>query len=115
MSCLGRLKETGTERWLRQGRGRGELCWGCGAGARGGSGPWFEPSSLLACPGVHAGQQDHPVAGLEPVPTARPARRASPGPPQNQLSRKHSLDDGVVAMTVVLPSGLEKRSVVNGR
>ncbi|XP_061269293.1 protein cordon-bleu isoform X2 [Bos javanicus] len=58
------------------------------------------PPGKPATPNLHSGQ--------------RSPRRASPGPPQNQLSRKHSLDDGVVAMTVVLPSGLEKRSVVNG-
>uniref|UniRef100_A0A452FQ01 Cordon-bleu WH2 repeat protein n=1 Tax=Capra hircus TaxID=9925 RepID=A0A452FQ01_CAPHI len=58
------------------------------------------PPGKPATPNLHGGQ--------------RSPRRASPGPPQNQLSRKHSLDDGVVAMTVVLPSGLEKRSVVNG-
>ena len=59
------------------------------------------PPGKPATPNLHSGQ--------------RSPRRASPGPPQNQLSRKHSLDDGVVAMTVVQPSGLEKRSVVNGR
>ncbi|XP_043728583.1 protein cordon-bleu isoform X3 [Cervus elaphus] len=58
------------------------------------------PPGKPATPNLHSGQ--------------RSPRRASPGPPQNQLSRKHSLDGGVVAMTVVLPSGLEKRSVVNG-
>lgn len=58
------------------------------------------PPGKPATPNLHSGQ--------------RSPCRASPGPPQNQLSRKHSLDDGVVAMTVVLPSGLEKRSVVNG-
>ncbi|XP_066899039.1 protein cordon-bleu isoform X4 [Kogia breviceps] len=54
-----------------------------------------------------------------PTPTSvlrgqRPPRDASPSPPQNLLSRKETLDGRVVAMTVVLPSGLEKRSVVNG-
>nr|XP_020761577.1 protein cordon-bleu-like isoform X4 [Odocoileus virginianus texanus] len=58
------------------------------------------PPGKPATPNLHSGQ--------------RSPRRASPGPPQNQLSRKHSLDGGAVAMTVVLPSGLEKRSVVNG-
>ncbi|XP_033258177.2 protein cordon-bleu isoform X8 [Orcinus orca] len=51
-------------------------------------------------PNVHRGQ--------------RPSRDASPSPPQNLLSRKETLDGRVVAMTVVLPSGLEKKSVVNG-
>lgn len=59
------------------------------------------PPGKPATPNLHSGQ--------------RSPHRASPGPPQNQLSREHSLDGGVVAMTVVLPSGLEKRSVVNGR
>ncbi|XP_026979919.1 protein cordon-bleu isoform X8 [Sagmatias obliquidens] len=51
-------------------------------------------------PNVHRGQ--------------RPSRDASPSPPQNLLSQKETLDGRVVAMTVVLPSGLEKKSVVNG-
>ncbi|XP_060013491.1 protein cordon-bleu isoform X5 [Lagenorhynchus albirostris] len=51
-------------------------------------------------PNVHRGQ--------------RSSRDASPSPPQNLLSRKETLDGRVVAMTVVLPSGLEKKSVVNG-
>ncbi|XP_029089936.1 protein cordon-bleu isoform X7 [Monodon monoceros] len=58
------------------------------------------PPGRPTTPNVHRGQ--------------RPSRDASPSPPQNLLSRKETLDGRVVAMTVVLPSGLEKKSVVNG-
>ncbi|XP_061054295.1 protein cordon-bleu isoform X7 [Eubalaena glacialis] len=58
------------------------------------------PPGRPTTPNVHRGQ--------------RPPRDASPSPPQNLLSRKETLDGRVVAMTVVLPSGLEKTSVVNG-
>lgn len=44
-----------------------------------------------------------------------PPQDASPGPQQNLLKMKENLQNSVVAITVVLPSGLEKRSVVNGR
>ncbi|XP_036774699.2 protein cordon-bleu isoform X3 [Manis pentadactyla] len=43
-----------------------------------------------------------------------PPQDASPGPQQNLLNMKENLQNSVVAITVVLPSGLEKRSVVNG-
>ncbi|XP_073095247.1 protein cordon-bleu isoform X4 [Manis javanica] len=43
-----------------------------------------------------------------------PPQDASPGPQQNLLKMKENLQNSVVAITVVLPSGLEKRSVVNG-
>ncbi|XP_064431532.1 protein cordon-bleu isoform X2 [Mirounga angustirostris] len=41
-------------------------------------------------------------------------RDVSPGPPQNLLHMKENLRNSMVAVTVVLPSGLEKKSVVNG-
>ncbi|XP_034882382.1 protein cordon-bleu [Mirounga leonina] len=41
-------------------------------------------------------------------------RDVSPGPPQNLLHIKENLRNSMVAVTVVLPSGLEKKSVVNG-
>uniref|UniRef100_A0A8C3X104 Cordon-bleu ubiquitin-like domain-containing protein n=1 Tax=Catagonus wagneri TaxID=51154 RepID=A0A8C3X104_9CETA len=58
------------------------------------------PPGKPATPNVHSGR--------------RPGCDASPGPPQNLLAVKETLGGGVVAVTVVLPSGLEKRSVVNG-
>lgn len=45
----------------------------------------------------------------------KPHRDVSPGPPQNLLTMKENLRNSVVDVTVVLPSGLEKKSVVNGR
>ncbi|XP_070471718.1 protein cordon-bleu isoform X2 [Equus przewalskii] len=44
----------------------------------------------------------------------KPRRDVSPGPPQNLLTMKENLRNSVVDVTVVLPSGLEKKSVVNG-
>ncbi|XP_046525131.1 protein cordon-bleu isoform X2 [Equus quagga] len=44
----------------------------------------------------------------------KPHRDVSPGPPQNLLTMKENLRNSVVDVTVVLPSGLEKKSVVNG-
>ncbi|XP_004415129.1 PREDICTED: protein cordon-bleu [Odobenus rosmarus divergens] len=41
-------------------------------------------------------------------------RDVSPSPPQNLLHMKETLRNSMVAVTVVLPSGLEKKSVVNG-
>ncbi|XP_059790319.1 protein cordon-bleu isoform X5 [Balaenoptera ricei] len=58
------------------------------------------PPGRPTTPSVHRGQ--------------RPPRDASPSPPRNPLGRTETLDGRVVAMTVVLPSGLEKTSVVNG-
>lgn len=59
-----------------------------------------------------------PPPGKPATPTAHSGRRphcdASPGPPQSLLAVKEALGGGVLAITVVLPSGLEKRSVVNG-
>lgn len=53
------------------------------------------------------------------APTAQrgesPHRSVPPARPQNLLHLKENLQDRVVDLTVVLPSGLEKRSVVNGR
>lgn len=60
MSCLGRLRETQTERRLREGRGGGERCWGHGAGKRGGSGPWSESSSPPAVSGGPRGTAGPP-------------------------------------------------------
>ncbi|XP_047550160.1 protein cordon-bleu isoform X2 [Lutra lutra] len=44
----------------------------------------------------------------------KPPRDVSPGPPQNLLHMKENLRNSTVAVTVVLPSGLEKKSVVSG-
>ncbi|XP_073741162.1 protein cordon-bleu isoform X6 [Callorhinus ursinus] len=41
-------------------------------------------------------------------------RDVSPSPTQNLLHMKETLRNSMVAVTVVLPSGLEKKSVVNG-
>lgn len=60
MSRLGRLRETQMERRLREGRGGGERCWGRGAGERGGSGPWSEPSSPPAVSGGPRGTAGPP-------------------------------------------------------
>lgn len=45
----------------------------------------------------------------------KPPRDVSPGPAQNLLHMKENLRNSTVAVTVVLPSGLEKKSVVSGR
>ncbi|XP_066096576.1 protein cordon-bleu isoform X7 [Saccopteryx bilineata] len=58
------------------------------------------PPGKPATPGVQRGQSPH--------------RGASPVRQQNLLPVKEDLEDRAVALTVVLPSGLEKRSVVNG-
>ncbi|KAM8770587.1 protein cordon-bleu [Rhynchonycteris naso] len=58
------------------------------------------PPGKPATPGVQRGQSPH--------------RGASPVRQQNLLPVKEDLEDRVVDLTVVLPSGLEKRSVVNG-
>ena len=84
MSRLGRLKETRTERWLREGRGRGE-CWGHGAGERGGSGPWSEPSSLPAVSGRPRG-----TAG---PPCGWPGARADCPPGPQGIPRAPSPDE----------------------
>ncbi|XP_058390797.1 protein cordon-bleu isoform X3 [Diceros bicornis minor] len=44
----------------------------------------------------------------------KPHRDVSPGPHQNLLTMKENLRNSAVDVTVVLPSGLEKKSVVNG-
>ncbi|XP_059026597.1 protein cordon-bleu isoform X4 [Mustela lutreola] len=44
----------------------------------------------------------------------KPPRDVSPGPAQNLLHMKENLRNSTVAVTVVLPSGLEKKSVVSG-
>ena len=44
-----------------------------------------------------------------------PHRSTSPARQQNLLHPKENLQDRAVGLTVVLPSGLEKRSMVNGR
>ncbi|XP_039091625.1 protein cordon-bleu isoform X2 [Hyaena hyaena] len=43
-----------------------------------------------------------------------PRRDVSPGPSQSLLHVKENLENSSVAVTVVLPSGLEKKSVVSG-
>ncbi|KAI5761112.1 COBL protein [Gulo gulo luscus] len=58
------------------------------------------PPGKPAAANVHSGQ--------------KPPRDVSPGPPQNLLHMKENLRNSTVAVTVVLPSGLEKKSVVNG-
>ncbi|XP_045876789.1 protein cordon-bleu isoform X2 [Meles meles] len=58
------------------------------------------PPGKPATANVHSGQ--------------KPPRDMSPGPPQNLLHMKENLRNRTVAVTVVLPSGLEKKSVVNG-
>ncbi|XP_036896998.1 protein cordon-bleu isoform X2 [Sturnira hondurensis] len=59
-----------------------------------------------------------PPPGKPATPTVQrgqsPHRSASPARRQNLLHLKEDLRDRVVDLTVVLPSGLEKRSVVNG-
>ncbi|KAM5303886.1 protein cordon-bleu isoform 3-T3 [Glossophaga mutica] len=60
-----------------------------------------------------------PPPGKPAAPTAvqrgqSPHRGASPAPQQNLLHLKENLQDRALDLTVVLPSGLEKRSVVNG-
>ncbi|XP_054427352.1 protein cordon-bleu isoform X2 [Pteronotus mesoamericanus] len=59
-----------------------------------------------------------PPPGKPATPTAQrgqsPPRSTSPARQQNRLPLKESLRDRAVDLTVVLPSGLEKRSVVNG-
>ncbi|XP_059253187.1 protein cordon-bleu isoform X4 [Mustela nigripes] len=44
----------------------------------------------------------------------KPPRDVSPSPAQNLLHMKENLRNSTVAVTVVLPSGLEKKSVVSG-
>ncbi|KAG8510595.1 Protein cordon-bleu [Galemys pyrenaicus] len=44
----------------------------------------------------------------------KPPRDVSPGPQQNLLTMKEQLQKSVVDITVVLPSGMAKKSVVNG-
>lgn len=60
-----------------------------------------------------------PPPGMPATPTVQrgqsPHRGASPVRPQNLLHMKENLWDRAVDLTVVLPSGLEKRSVVSGR
>uniref|UniRef100_A0A673TNE7 Cordon-bleu WH2 repeat protein n=1 Tax=Suricata suricatta TaxID=37032 RepID=A0A673TNE7_SURSU len=58
------------------------------------------PPGKPATPNAHGGQM--------------PRGDASPGPPQSLLHVKESLENSSVAVTVVLPSGLEKKSVVSG-
>ncbi|XP_048069085.1 protein cordon-bleu isoform X7 [Ursus arctos] len=58
------------------------------------------PPGKPATPNVHSGQ--------------KPPGDVSPGPPQNLVHMKENLRNSTVAVTVVLPSGLEKKSVVNG-
>uniref|UniRef100_A0A7N5KD63 Cordon-bleu WH2 repeat protein n=1 Tax=Ailuropoda melanoleuca TaxID=9646 RepID=A0A7N5KD63_AILME len=58
------------------------------------------PPGKPATPNVHSGQ--------------KPPGDVSPSPPQNLLHMKENLRNSTVAVTVVLPSGLEKKSVVNG-
>uniref|UniRef100_A0A452TW50 Cordon-bleu WH2 repeat protein n=1 Tax=Ursus maritimus TaxID=29073 RepID=A0A452TW50_URSMA len=58
------------------------------------------PPGKPATPSVHSGQ--------------KPPGDVSPGPPQNLVHMKENLRNSTVAVTVVLPSGLEKKSVVNG-
>uniref|UniRef100_A0A8C0MGG1 WH2 domain-containing protein n=1 Tax=Canis lupus familiaris TaxID=9615 RepID=A0A8C0MGG1_CANLF len=59
-----------------------------------------------------------PPPGRPATPNAhsgpKPRRDASPGPPPHLLHMKENLRNSAVAVTVVLPSGLEKKSVVNG-
>ncbi|XP_053517452.1 protein cordon-bleu isoform X2 [Artibeus jamaicensis] len=59
-----------------------------------------------------------PPPGKPTTPTVQrgqsPHRSASPARRQNLLHLKEDLQDRAVDLTVVLPSGLEKRSVVNG-
>ncbi|XP_045682868.1 protein cordon-bleu isoform X5 [Phyllostomus hastatus] len=59
-----------------------------------------------------------PPPGKPPTPTAQrgqsPHRSASPARPQNLLHLQENLRDRALDLTVVLPSGLEKRSVVSG-
>ncbi|XP_035866278.1 protein cordon-bleu isoform X2 [Phyllostomus discolor] len=59
-----------------------------------------------------------PPPGKPATPTAQrgqsPHRSASPARPQNLLHLQESLRDRALDLTVVLPSGLEKRSVVSG-
>lgn len=60
-----------------------------------------------------------PPPGKPATPTVprgqNPHRSASPARQQNLLHPKENLQDRAVGLTVVLPSGLEKRSMVNGR
>lgn len=60
-----------------------------------------------------------PPPGTPATPTGQrgqsPHRGASPVRQQNLLYMKENLRDRVVDLAVVLPSGLEKRSVVHGR
>ncbi|XP_053782925.1 protein cordon-bleu isoform X3 [Desmodus rotundus] len=59
-----------------------------------------------------------PPPGKPATPTVQrgqnPHRSASPARQQNLLHPKENLQDRAVGLTVVLPSGLEKRSMVNG-